>query len=49
VGQFVAIDVESGAYEIDGEELTAAHRLLARYPDARLWVRRVASRYLHRV
>lgn len=47
--RFVAIDVESGAHEIDGDELTAAHRLLSRYPDAQLWMRRVGSRYLHRV
>ncbi|HEX2079179.1 MAG TPA: hypothetical protein VHG08_15750 [Longimicrobium sp.] len=47
--QFVAIDVESGAYEIDGDELTAARRVLARNPDAQLWLRRVGWRYLHRV
>jgi hypothetical protein len=30
----VAIDIETGAYEIDGDELAAPDRLLARVPDA---------------
>jgi len=33
VGKFVAIDVESGAYEIGSDELTASVRLLARPPE----------------
>ncbi len=43
-GKFVAIDIETGAYEIDADELTASDRLLARYPEARIWLRRVGSR-----
>jgi len=46
---FVAIDVESGAYEIDPDELTAIHRLLARKPDAQIWLRRVDKPYTHRI
>jgi hypothetical protein len=33
-GQFVAIDIESGGYEIDPDDYTATERLLRRYPDA---------------
>jgi len=46
--QVVAIDVETGDYEIAGDELAAAHRLRARRPEAQIWFRRVGSRYLHR-
>ncbi len=48
VGQFVAIDVESGAYELGPDELTASDRLLARRPEAQVWLRRAGSRYAHR-
>jgi hypothetical protein len=38
---FVAIDIESGAYEIDSNEMTATDRLLDRIPNAQIWMRRV--------
>lgn len=47
-GKIVAIDVETGDYEIAGEELIAADRLLTRRPEARIWLRRIGSRYLYR-
>lgn len=47
-GRFVVIDIETGAYEIDRDEVAASDRLLARYPDAQVWLRRVGSRYAHR-
>ena len=40
---FVAIDIETGAYEIDADEMAASHRLEARVPDAQIWLRRVGS------
>lgn len=46
-GQFVAIDIETGAYEVDKDELAASDRLLARFPNAQIWLRRVGSRYAH--
>jgi hypothetical protein len=46
--RFVAIDVVSGAFEIASDELTAAHGLRARHPDALIWLRRVGVPYLHR-
>ena len=48
-GHFVAIDVESGAYEVDAEELAAADRLRARVPKAQIWLTRAGSRYARRV
>ena len=47
-GKFAAIDIESGTYEIDVDELAACDKLSARIPDAQIWLVRVGSRYLHR-
>ena len=47
-GKFVAIDIETGAYEVDTDEIAASDRLLARNPDAQVWLRRVGSRYVRR-
>jgi hypothetical protein len=47
-GKFVAIDIETGAYEIGGDELTACDRLRARIPGAQIWLVRAGSRYVHR-
>jgi len=44
-GRFVVIDIETGAYEIDADELTASNRLLARRPEAQVWLVRVGSHY----
>ena len=35
LGKIVAIDVDTGAFEVAEDTLTASQRLLARYPDAR--------------
>lgn len=43
--KFIVIDIESGAYEIDEDELAASDRLLVRKPDAQMWLRWVGSRY----
>lgn len=48
-GKFLVIDIESGAYEIDADELVASDRLLARHPDAQVWLMRVGSRYARRL
>lgn len=44
-GKFVVIDIETGDYEIDTDELAASDRLLARHPDAQIWLARIGSRY----
>lgn len=46
--EFVAIDIETGAYEIDADELRASDRLLARVPGAQTWLRRVGFPYVRR-
>ncbi len=47
-GKFVAIDIETGAYEVDDQELAASRRLRARVPDAQIWMKRIGSPYVHR-
>ncbi len=47
-GKFVAIDVESGAYEIDADEMTASDRLRRRVPAAQVWLCRIGSRFARR-
>ncbi len=44
---FVAIDIETGDYEVAPNELTATDAVLARHPNARLWLRRVGSPYVY--
>jgi hypothetical protein len=47
-GKFVAIDIETGAYQIAADELAACDRLRARFPQAQVWLVRAGSPYLHR-
>ena len=48
-GQVVAIDIDSGAYIIAGNALTASERLLAQNPNAEIWCVKIGSRVLHRI
>ena len=48
-GKFVAIDIETGAYEIDTDDYTATERLLAREPDAQIWLLRVGHPAAYRI
>ena len=47
-GKVVAIDVDSGAFEVDADSLSAATRLLARVPDAQIWCVRIGYPAVHR-
>jgi hypothetical protein len=47
-GKFVAVDIESGIYEIAEDELKAGDKLLVRVPEAQIWIVRVGSRSVHR-
>ena len=48
-GKFVAIDIETGAYEVDRDDFTATERLLARRPDAQIWLVRAGRRAAYRI
>lgn len=47
-GKVVAIDIETGAFEVAEDAITASDRLLARDQDAQIWFVRIGHRALHR-
>ena len=47
-GKFVAIDIETGEFEVDADEMAATDRLLERVPDAQIWFRRIGSKFARR-
>jgi hypothetical protein len=47
-GKIVAIDIDSGGFEVAEDTLTAAGRLLARCPNAQIWCVRIGHRGVHR-
>jgi hypothetical protein len=46
--KFVAIDVETGEYELDKDEMKATDRLRKRVADPQIWLVHVTFGYLHR-
>src|SRR5438477_5374018 len=46
--KFIAIDIETGEYELDKNEIKAADRLHRRVPGAQIWLVHVTLGYLHR-
>ena len=42
-GKFVAIDVNSGEYEVDADDYAAVSRLRARRPTADVWLERAGE------
>jgi hypothetical protein len=47
-GKVVALDVDTGAFEVAEDTLTASRRLLARHPDAQIWCVRTVRPSVHR-
>ncbi len=47
-GKIVAIDIETGAFEMAKDTITASDRLLERYPDAQIWCVRIGHQGVHR-
>lgn len=47
-GKFVAIDIESGEFEIDADEMAACDRLQTRIADPQIWLTRVGLGYATR-
>jgi hypothetical protein len=41
VGKFLAIDIETGQYEIVADEMKAGDRLRRRLPEAQIWMVRI--------
>lgn len=47
-GKIVAIDIETGDFEIAEDTMTATRQLYEKLPDAQPWVVRVGYRAVHR-
>jgi hypothetical protein len=47
-GKIVAIDIETGDFEIANDTMTATRRLRERLPDSQTWVVRIGYRAVHR-
>ena len=47
-GKYVAIDIETGAWEMDASETAACDRLRQRVPDAQTWMMRIGYAYIRR-
>ena len=48
-GKFLSIDIETGAYEIDTDEVTSSMALLEKYPDAVVYCVRIGFPVAHRI
>ena len=47
-GKYVAIDIETGSWEMDVDENVASEHLLARVPDSQTYMTRVGYGYVRR-
>jgi hypothetical protein len=47
-GKIVAIEIETGAFEVADDILPATGRLFERLPDAQHWIVRIGHRVVHR-
>lgn len=47
-GKIVAIDIETGAFEVADDSLMAAKQLLLRFPNAQIFGIRIGHRAVHR-
>ena len=48
-GKFLVVDIETGEYEIDVDELAALKRAKAKHPDAALYLLRIGSSTAYRL
>lgn len=48
-GKYVAIDIETGMFEMDDDDMKAVYRLYDRRPEAQPWMLRIGYRYLEKL
>ena len=48
-GKFLILDIETGAYEVDEDELAAVQRARAKNPDAALYILRIGYATAYRL
>jgi hypothetical protein len=46
-GRIVAIDIETGTFEVDDNVIPATNRLFEQYPDAQPWIVRIGHRAVY--
>jgi hypothetical protein len=46
-GKIVAIDIETGTFEVGEDIVTASDRLLSKFPDAQTWFVRIGHRAVY--
>lgn len=47
-GKYIAINIETGTWEMDADEIVAGDRLRVHVPDAQTWMTRVGYGYIRR-
>ncbi len=48
-GEYAAIDIETGIYELDKDDYSATEKLLSRQPGAEIWLVRVGCASAYRI
>ena len=48
-GKFIAIDIETGSFEMDPDDYTATEKLLKKRPTSQIWLCRVGHRTTYRI
>ena len=48
-GKFLTLDIETGSYEIDADEVASSMRLLDKHPDAVMYCLRIGFPAAHRI
>ncbi len=48
-GKFLTLDIETGAYEIDADEVASSMRLLEKHPEAVIYCLRIGFPAAHRI
>jgi hypothetical protein len=48
-GKFLSVDIETGDYEVDTDDLSPSMRLLAKRPEAVIYSLRIGFRAAHRI
>jgi hypothetical protein len=48
-GEFLVIDIETGDYELDADEVEAVRRAMARHPEGARYIKRVGYATAHRI
>lgn len=49
LGEFAAVDIETGYYELDQDDFTATEKLLAQQPNAQIWLVRIGHASTYRI